>query len=243
VSLVVDIGNTAVKLAVVENDSVVDLLTDSSAALAAAAAFAEKHRALPAIVASVRGRSNPAAALVRRLLPHALTLTHATPLPIKNLYATPQTLGKDRLAAAVGAAHLFPKQNVLVVDAGTAITYELVSERGEYLGGNISPGIDLRFKALHHFTGGLPLCRRAEGYAPVGTDTQSAVVAGVLNGVAYEVEANVEQFSLNIPNLKVILTGGDAYFFANRLKKPIFAAFNLVLIGLNRILEHVQSQS
>jgi type III pantothenate kinase len=166
-------------------------------------------------------------------------LTHETPLPIKNLYATPQTLGCDRLAAVVGAAHLYPNQNLLVIDAGTAITYELLSAKGEYLGGNISPGISLRFKALHHYTGKLPLCERADSYAPVGTDTQSAIAAGVLNGVLYEVQANVEQFSLKIPNLIAILTGGDADFFANRLKKPIFVVCDLVLIGLNRILEHV----
>jgi len=127
---------------------------------------------------------------------------------------------------------------VLVVDAGTAITYELVNDCGEYAGGNISLGIDMRFKALHHFTGQLPLCHRAEEYAALGVDTQSAIVAGVLNGVLYEVEVNLEQFTLKIPNLRVIFTGGDAVFFANRLKKPIFVVLDLVMIGLNRILEH-----
>ena len=242
-NLVVDIGNTAVKLAVMESGKAAELLTDSSAGFEAGAAFIKKYESLPAIVASVRSNSDKVATLVRRLLPRALVLTHETPLPIKNLYASPQTLGKDRLAAAVGAAHLFPRQNVLVVDAGTAITYELVSSKGEYLGGNISPGIDMRFKALHRFTGRLPLCRRAENYVAVGFDTQSAIAAGVLSGVLYEVEANVEQFSLKIPNLKVILTGGDADFFVNRLKKAIFAACDLVLIGLNRILEHEQTKS
>ncbi len=238
VNLIIDIGNTAVKLAAMEGDTVLDSLVDSSADFEQGSAFVEKYRQLPCIAASVRHDSHAVWTRVCSLLPHALVLTHDTELPIKNLYATPATLGKDRLAAAVGAAHLYPHQNVLVVDAGTAITYELVSSRGEYLGGNISPGISLRFKSLHQFTGRLPLCHLTEVYADMGTDTPSAIVAGVLNGAVYEVEANVEQFSLKYSNLKVIFTGGDAYFFAKRVKKAIFVAPDLVLIGLNRILEH-----
>ncbi|MDR2938237.1 MAG: type III pantothenate kinase [Prevotellaceae bacterium] len=241
-NLIVDIGNSAVKLAVVEKDRVVEALTDSSASFAEGANFLRKYKNLPTIVASVRSENDEVEKLVNSLIINELRLNHKTPLPIKNLYATPETLGKDRLAAAVGAAHLFPNKNVLVVDAGTALTYELINERGEYLGGNISLGIDMRFRALHEFTGRLPLCRRAEDYAAVGTDTQSAIVAGVLNGALYEVEANIELFSLKNPNLNVILTGGDANFFANRLKKPIFVVYDLVIMGLNRILEHVQQR-
>ncbi len=233
-----DIGNTAVKLAVLERDRVVESLIDSSPTFAAGADFLRKYKKLPAIVASVRSENDEVVKVVNLLLINKLSLTHETSLPIKNLYATPQTLGKDRLAAAVGAASLYPQQNVLVVDAGTAITYDFVNAQDEYLGGNISPGIDMRFKALHHFTGKLPLVSRTERYAAVGNDTQSAILAGVLNGALYEVEANVEQFSLKTPNLKVILTGGDADFFANRLKKAIFVVSDLVMVGLNRILEH-----
>lgn len=230
------------KLAVLENDEVLDTLTDSSATFELGEKFLRRYQYLPAIVASVRGENDGIENIINSLIVNKLNLNHKTSLPIKNLYATPETLGKDRLAAAVGAAHLFPKKNVLVVDAGTALTYELVNADGEYVGGNISPGIDMRFRALHQLTGRLPLCRRTEGYAAVGSDTQSAVVAGVLNGVLHEVEANIEQFSLKNPNLNVILTGGDADFFANKLKKPIFVVRDLVVIGLNRILEHVQQR-
>ncbi|MDR0414051.1 MAG: type III pantothenate kinase [Prevotellaceae bacterium] len=244
-NLVVDIGNTATKLAVMEGNVVVDKLVDSSASFGEGRAFLAMHGSLPrAIISSVRRADDAATMLVRRLLPNAVTLTHATPLPIRNLYATPETLGCDRLAAAVGAACRFPGCNVLVVDAGTTITYELVSERGEYLGGNISPGITLRFKSLHDFTGLLPLCAAAaaagnSSYSSPGRSTREAITAGVLNGVAYEVEVNVEQFALKYSNLKVVFTGGDADFLAKRIKKPIFVDYDLVLIGLNRILERL----
>jgi type III pantothenate kinase len=238
-NLVIDVGNTAVKLGVVENNLLVDKLVDGTATLDEGRAFVARHSALPrAIVSSVRGKDDAPVRTLLGMAPQALALSPATPLPIRNLYATPATLGNDRIAAAVGANFLFPRQNVLVVDAGTAITYDVVSEQGEYRGGNISPGIALRFRALHAFTECLPLCERTDNYPDVGSDTRSAVTAGVLNGVAYEVKANVEQFTLKYPNLKVIFTGGDANFLAKRVKKTIFVYDDLVLIGLNRILEH-----
>lgn len=237
-NLIIDVGNTAVKLAVADNNAIVDKLVDRSASFSAGRAFLARHSTLPAIISSVRGGNDAVAALARRLLPKAVKLTHATPLPIRNLYASPETLGNDRLAAAVGASFLFPRRNVLVVDAGTAITYELVSERGEYLGGNISPGIALRFKALHDFTARLPLCEPADSFPSPGGNTREAITAGVLNGVLYEVEANIDQFALKYSNLQAVFTGGDADFLAKRVKRTIFASYDLVLIGLNRILEH-----
>ncbi|MDR1343564.1 MAG: type III pantothenate kinase [Prevotellaceae bacterium] len=238
-NLVVDIGNTAVKLAVVERGAVTDRLVDGSASLAEGRTFLARHSRLPrSIIASVRRADDAVAAQIRNLLPDALTVTPETPLPVRSLYASPETLGADRLAAAVGANFRFPDRNVLVVDAGTAITYELVSDRGEYLGGNISPGIALRFKALHDFTGHLPLCEAAGSYPSPGSSTREAITAGVLNGVIYEVNVNIEQFSLKYSNLMAVFTGGDAYFLAERVKKPIFVDYDLVLIGLNRILEH-----
>jgi type III pantothenate kinase len=251
-NLVVDIGNTAVKLAVVDSGAVVDKLVDDSASFGKGRAFLARHSGIPrSIISSVRCEDDAVVTLVRSLLPNAVMLTHATPLPIRNLYASPETLGNDRLAAAVGGNFLFPNHNVLVVDAGTAITYELVSERGEYLGGNISPGIALRFKALHVFTGRLPLCGITDSYPSPGKSTPEAITAGVLNGVIYEVEVNVEQFSVKYSNLRVVFTGGDADFLAKRVKKPIFVDCeviyhleqDLVLIGLNRILEHYAAKA
>jgi len=167
-----------------------------------------------------------------------IELDHQTKLPIENLYETPETLGKDRIAAAVGANELFPDQNLLVIDAGTAITYDLVSEKKQFIGGNISPGMEMRFKALNHFTGKLPLINYSNDFHLFGTNTTDAIRAGVQNGILYEIEQTIEVFSRNYQNLQVVLTGGDSIFLAKRLDDSIFVHLNLTLIGLNRILEY-----
>ena len=167
-----------------------------------------------------------------------IELDHHTPLPIENLYETPETLGKDRIAAAVGANELFPGQNILIIDAGTAITYDVVSEKNEFLGGNISPGLQMRFKALNQFTGKLPLINYSNEFQLIGRNTEEAIRAGVQNGILYEIERTIETFNRNYENLQIVMTGGDSIFFDKKLNYSIFVHFNLTLIGLNRILEH-----
>ena len=167
-----------------------------------------------------------------------IELDHLTELPIENLYETPETLGKDRLAAAVGANELFPDQNLLIIDAGTAITYDLVSEKNQFIGGNISPGLQMRFKALNHFTGKLPLINSSDEFQTLGKNTTDAVRAGVQNGILYEIAQTIELFNKNYQNLQIVMTGGDSIFFDKKLNYSIFVHFNITLIGLNRILEH-----
>ncbi len=167
-----------------------------------------------------------------------IELDHHTPLPIENLYETPETLGKDRIAAAVGANELFPGQNILIIDAGTAITYDVVSEKNEFLGGNISLGLQMRFKALNQFTGKLPLINYSDEFQLIGRNTEEAIRAGVQNGILYEIERTIETFNRNYENLQIVMTGGDSIFFDKKLNYSIFVHFNLTLIGLNRILEH-----
>ena len=165
-------------------------------------------------------------------------LDETVSLPIKVQYKTPKTLGKDRLAAAVGANYLQPEKDLLVIDAGTAITYELIDASGSYLGGNISPGMTTRFRALNLFTEKLPLVVEQEYIPLVGTDTETAIQAGVVNGIVCEMDGYIEMLRLKYPNLLVFLTGGHSFYFERRLKNSIFADINLVLTGLNRILEY-----
>jgi type III pantothenate kinase len=165
-------------------------------------------------------------------------LSANTPLPIENRYLTKETLGKDRIAAVVGAYDLYPNQNLLVIDAGTAITYDFINEKGQYLGGNISPGIEMRFKALNYYTGKLPRVQPKEWNKLYGSTTEEAILGGVLNGVVFEVDKTIESFKEFYKNLKVIITGGDAEFFDNKLKNSFFVNFNLLALGLNRILEY-----
>ncbi|MDR3296841.1 MAG: type III pantothenate kinase, partial [Prevotellaceae bacterium] len=201
-------------------------------------AFIKRYAELPCIISSVRASDDEVAARIAQLLPHALPLTHETPLPITNSYSTPQTLGHDRLALAVAAATHEPHHNVLVVDMGTAITYDVVTIHGEYLGGNISPGIAMRFKALHANTGRLPLCEAADEWPLFGSSTNDAIVAGVMNGVMYEVMATINRHATRYQNVVSFITGGDAKYVASKLNTKTRVDFNLALFGLNAILDY-----
>jgi type III pantothenate kinase len=165
-------------------------------------------------------------------------LKHTLPLPIKIKYKTPETLGVDRLAAVCGAMDIFPGKNCLAIDAGTCITYDLLDQEKNYLGGAISPGLAMRFKAMHTFTRRLPLVSAGESEKLIGDSTESCMRSGVLNGAIAEMEGMIKKYSDLYPGLGVVLCGGDFSYFENNLKPPIFAAPDLVLSGLNRILLH-----
>lgn len=163
-------------------------------------------------------------------------ITFSDSLPIINKYKTPLTLGNDRLANAVAGAYLFPEKNILIVDAGTCIKYDFVSAKGEYLGGSITPGMEMRFLAMHKFTGKLPLVGFAEVKDLIGNTTATAMQTGVAVGISEEIQGFISLYKRRFKSLKIILTGGDAYRFANDLNLSIFAAADLVNIGLNEII-------
>ncbi len=166
-------------------------------------------------------------------------LNHKTKIPINNLYKSPETLGKDRLSAVVAANNIFPNNNVLVFDSGTALTIDFINKERKYFGGSISPGIMMRFKALNYFTDKLPEIKIDSNFYDIfGKTTEDAIKSGVQNGILNEVEGYINKFSEEYSNLKIIFTGGDTFFFEKRLKKRIFADPNLVLRGLNIILEY-----
>ena len=159
-------------------------------------------------------------------------------LPVDIRYQTPETLGKDRIAVVIGANFLQPGKDILVIDAGTAVTYELLMAPDIYLGGNISPGMTTRFRALNRFTKQLPLVSEKEDVPLLGSSTETAILAGVVNGMVYEMDGYIDELRKKYPALYVFLTGGHSFYFEKRLKNTIFAVSNLVLIGLNRILEY-----
>lgn len=163
-------------------------------------------------------------------------LTPVLPLPVKNLYKTPETLGVDRIAGVCGAWQLFPFQSSLVIDAGTCITYDFIDEKGSYHGGGISPGLHMRFKAMNTFTARLPLISPALHPPLVGDSTETSMQTGVVNGVVSEMEGIISRYLEKFPRLKVILCGGDTDFFEKQVKASIFASPELVLVGLNSIL-------
>ncbi|OIP01031.1 MAG: hypothetical protein AUJ98_05685 [Bacteroidetes bacterium CG2_30_33_31] len=166
-----------------------------------------------------------------------IELSNLTKIPLVNKYLTPITLGKDRLASAVGASSLFPNSNVLAIDCGTAIKYDFVNNKNEYLGGGISPGLKIRFLSLHNFTDKLPLERNDFDVDLIGKDTATSIKSGVLNGAIAEVEGIINRYKEKFSDLKIVLTGGDMIYFEKSIKSIIFAEPNLVIRGLNKILD------
>lgn len=173
---------------------------------------------------------------VLQLFDYHLWLDHHTPLPLVNAYQTPHTLGPDRMAAAVGAWSEAPGQNLLIIDAGTCVTYDIVSAAGVFEGGNIAPGLTMRLQAMHDYTRRLPLVEVPPRLPWIGRNTAEALQAGGIGGMVLEMAGMMAKYRRRWKNLKVFLTGGDANFFGNHLKRRIFVSPELVLKGLNQIL-------
>jgi type III pantothenate kinase len=243
-NLVLDLGNTYGKIAVCQGTDVLESAVYEKITNREIAYFNTRYEKLEGvIISSVVNDSREMVDYLGMLFDHCIELEHNTAIPLVNRYRTPDTLGYDRIAAAVGAHTICPGKNVLVIDAGTAITYDLVTGKGEYLGGNISPGMAVRFKSLNKYTNRLPLLERPENRPPLlGSSTKEAIQSGVVNGILSEIDGFIEAFSREHPELKVVLTGGDAKYFEGKLKSSIFVDLNLNLIGLNRILEHNASE-
>ncbi|MBQ4541183.1 MAG: type III pantothenate kinase [Alistipes sp.] len=237
-NLVVDIGNSLIKTAVMDGGEAVDVrryeLFEGKDAMALAAEYPSLERA---IVASTGQDTARVAAILREAGLRVLQMSHSTAVPIGNGYRTPQTLGVDRLAAAVGAVCVMGCRDCVIVDFGTAITIDLV-EGGVFRGGNISPGVRTRFRALHDYTERLPECEPTEEQLAIGGTTREAIEQGVMQGITHEIEGYIRDFMQSNAKLSLIFTGGDAKYFVKRIKNAIFAKCDLVFCGLNTILEY-----
>lgn len=234
--LIIDQGNTLTKIALFEGEEIKWVHNYKSFSQADVNSLGIGHVIKGGIISSV---SKSETSLIS-MFPWIswIVLDHKTAIPIKNNYKTPETLGKDRLAAVVAANYLFPDTDLLVIDAGTAITYDFINSNGEYLGGSISPGLNMRFKALNHFTGRLPLIDTEPFSQLIGLNTNEAILSGVMNGALHEMDGIIGEYQLKYPGIKTILTGGDAIYFDKKLKSNIFVSSNLVILGLKLILKH-----
>ena len=207
-NLIIDIGNTVAKIAVFKDKDIVEILYDSNQTLECLSDICAKYAVEKAIVATVIDLNERVSAQLKSLPVSLLWLNEKTLLPVENLYETPETLGYDRMAA-------------VVIDAGTCITYEFIDAAGRYHGGNISPGVQMRFRALHEFTGRLPLVLREGRRLPLGSDTDTAMREGVLKGMEYEISGYITAMKHKYPELLVFLTGGDDFSFDTNLKSII----------------------
>ncbi|MFK7809023.1 MAG: type III pantothenate kinase [Saprospiraceae bacterium] len=236
-NLIIDIGNTRVKLAAFEGKEIQQKWLWPTLEEEKLLRLIKRKKIKQIALSSTRGTDKALLKRLSKVVP-VLELSAKTPLPIINSYKTPKTLGKDRLAAVIAANDLFPNKNCLVIDAGTCITYDLITKAGEYLGGGISPGVDMRFKAMDTFTAKLPLVKRTKEIALIGNTTDTALRSGGALGAVFEVAGFIKAYRKEFSPLTVILTGGAADFFEAHLKTKIFVNHNLVLLGLNKILNH-----
>lgn len=234
--LVIDVGNTRVKEAVFQGSVLVEVfLVEKEKFFSKTEKIIKKYSISRAIISSVGKIAASEIKKIATIIP-VLELTSKTEVPFINLYGTPNTLGVDRIALMAAAVKTYPNKNVLVIDAGTCITFDFVNKKSEYLGGAITPGIRLRYKVLNDYTANLPLLETTKPQNFVGNNTESSIHSGVINGIVNEIDGVINQYQKKYQDLTVVLTGGDMKFLAEQLKNSIFANPNFILEGLHTIL-------
>ena len=234
-NLVLDIGNSFAKIALFNSDQ---LFEKSDCSINELKEVLTKKQFERGLICSVN--NSGIATDILNNNKELIYLDDQLKLPIKNLYQTPQTLGYDRLANAVGAYTISPDQNNLIIDIGTCLKFDLINHKNEYLGGSISPGIQMRYKALNTFTAKLPLLEDVNETALIGTNTQQSIISGVINGLASEIDSMLKKYREKYDQLNIYITGGDAQAYisiADTQKSSIFAHDYITLLGLNTILK------
>ncbi|MCB9043922.1 MAG: type III pantothenate kinase [Chitinophagales bacterium] len=235
--LCIDIGNTRSKWAVFDKALLIEKQTISVLDVAVLQQIFAQYPIDKSISSSVRHEIAPEIKAFLSDNSFYVPFTTDTPLPVFSRYATPQTLGRDRIAGAVAAYFLYPETHSLVLDSGTCLTYNFIDKSATYWGGAISLGVRMRFKSLAHFTARLPLIEpQAEMPYFIGDTTETSILSGVMNGVAQEIDGIVTQYEQSFGKINVVFTGGDAHLLHTTHKKQIFAQPELVFIGLNQIL-------
>jgi len=238
-NLIIDIGNTTTKLAVYSGREKVSASMISDLSCEDLEKWLSAYKIDKAIVSSVKKLPPFIRDLIfANLSPSsAFMLSHESNLPFRLEYETPETLGTDRIASVAGAFSLFPDSEILIIDAGTAITFDFLSA-GTYKGGNISPGLSIRLKALNKFTSKLPLISLSDNFTSPGRNTTDAIAAGVVTGVKYEINEYIRTFEKKGADLKIILTGGDSKYLKEKINHQFIYMPDIVIDGLNYILEY-----
>lgn len=236
-NLIIDIGNSSTKIAVYDGNVKLTSLNAREFSCEKVDKQLSPYRLDKAIISSVRNTPEFVFDLMTVNIPRVHILSHKSKLPFSLEYDTPETLGSDRIAAAAGACRLFGGENTLVIDAGTAITYDYI-EGGIYRGGNISPGIRIRFRALHRYTGRLPLVNPGSKFTSPGKNTADAISAGVITGVIYEINEYIRTFEERHKNLTVVITGGDGELISSFADRKMTFYPDLVTDGLNYLLDY-----
>ena len=237
--LAVDVGNTRIKAAVFQGTALFESFVFLKITLQKSIQnILEKYQnTTHLVVASVSDVERQAFFGFEKVV-NIHFVSHKDAFPFINCYETPLTLGIDRMVLASGATLQYPNQNRLVIDAGTCVTYDFIDENDNYLGGAISPGLQLRYESLHHFTAKLPLLTLENPKRFIGKSTAESIHSGVVNGLVFEIDGYIEEIKGQYSKFIIILTGGDAVFLAKRLKNTIFANSNFLLESLNQTFQY-----
>ena len=235
-NLIIDIGNNSAKFFLFKGEQLILHTRKSNSSFDVIDEWNRLYNIEKAIISSVIVETPELSEAISGLQCPVVRFSNSLQLPLEINYRTPHTLGSDRIAAAVGAWNEAPGRNMLVIDAGSAITIDFVGKDGKYNGGNIAPGIKMRLKALHEYTSRLPMVEKDGDTPTMGYDTETAIRSGVINGICHEIEGYINEFKQKYCDVLVFLTGGDEKPLKNRIKSCIFADKYLVAKGLNRIL-------
>lgn len=238
-NLIVDRGNTHAKFALFNGDKLVSTTICDRISDAFLQQFTAMNHIDAAIYCSVAGNDEPFLAILRRFVPNLHVMPFDLAFPISFDYDLHQ-LGVDRIAAAVGARKLVSEGDLLVVDAGSCVTYDIVNAQNHFECGNIAPGYEMRLRAMHQFTAKLPLLKPVEPQQFIAAETEQAMLAGAFNGIVFEIESYFRHFQQQNRHFQLILTGGTSILLQNKINFCTFAEPNLVLIGLNEILTNNQ---
>ncbi|MDR6846782.1 type III pantothenate kinase [Flavobacterium granuli] len=237
--LTIDVGNTRIKGAVFEEYNTIEFFVFSKDEIQEKIeTILKKYEKVTHLVVASVGSIDKKSFLYFQKKLDVWFVSHEDVFPFANNYATPKTLGIDRMVLAAGATLQFQGQNRLIIDAGTCVTYDFVDQNDVYHGGAISPGLRLRYESLHHYTEKLPLLTVESPKHFIGDSTAEAIHSGVVNGLVYEINGFVDEYQSKYPNFIIILTGGDTEFLAKRLKNTIFANSNFLLESLNQIFQY-----
>lgn len=236
-TLTVDVGNSFVKLAIFHNGKMIEFYKQDSLNAADLDRLCKKHK-IEGIAYSASGDDEEDVIHFIKSFKHSIFLEHNTKMPIKIKYETPHTLGIDRIAAVLGAYHLYPNKNAIVIDFGTCITLEILNSKAEYLGGNISPGVQMRLDAMHHFTDRLPLIDIEGEDDWIGKSTESAIRNGAVLGTILEVESFINRAKKFLGKSIVLFTGGGAKYLIDKFEFEIHHNPYLIHLGLYEILKY-----
>ena len=236
-NLIIDVGNTNGKIAVFNHNKIIEVATiKTSNTINRINIFTQKYNSINRAIISNVSTSDNQEIKENLSLESIYFLSENLKLPFINLYKSKETLGSDRIALASAVIKNYPNSNVLVIDAGTCITMDFIDKNGNYHGGSISPGIDMRYSSLSNYTSNLPKLEKTYPSNIIGSSTEESIHSGIVNGVVFEIRESISEYQGKYKDIKIILTGGDSVFLSKPLKISIFANQNFLLEGLNFIL-------